>query len=313
MRSRPFGDVLPAVSELSLGTWGLSGDGYGRIAGRAADEVLERARAYGVTLFETCDAYGAGSMETKLGERFGADASVLLVTRVGTDRKTRPARKRFDRKYLREACERSAGRLRRSRLDAVLLHNPSPETAREAEASGAMKELVDEGLLRAWGVSAGSHEVAQLAQAQGAQVLELAYNVLHGADLENLAPDSKKVGVLARSVLAYGLLCGQWSESRIFPHGDHRVERWTQDQLSGRLRQLAAVSGILGGDVPTLRAAALRFVLANPNVGSAVIGPRSKVQLDQLVREAAGGGDEYLAPPLVQRVKAELERLGVSR
>jgi aryl-alcohol dehydrogenase-like predicted oxidoreductase len=312
MRKRPFGASLPPVSQLSLGTWGLSGDGYGRVAEKVVDEVIERARAYGITLFETADAYGAGAMEKKLGQKLADDAEAIVVTRVGIDRDAKPPRKRFDRQHLRDACARSAERLRRSPLDVVLLHNPTTETARESEAAGALKELVADGQLRAWGVSAGSAEVAQLGMAHGAQVIELAYNVLYGADLEALAPRPEEVGVLARSVLAYGLLCGQWPETRIFPDGDHRAERWTQEQLRSRLRQLSAVSGVLGGDVLTLRAAALRFVLASDHVSSAVMGPRNRVQLDQLVREA-GPVPEYLATGLVQRVKNELTRMGVSR
>jgi aryl-alcohol dehydrogenase-like predicted oxidoreductase len=62
----------------------------------------------------------------------------------------------------------------------------------------------------------------------------------------------------------------------------------------------------------TLRAAALRFVLQNPLVSSAVIGPRSRVQLDQLVREA-GQGPEYLPPSSMQRLEHQLARAGVTR
>jgi aryl-alcohol dehydrogenase-like predicted oxidoreductase len=159
-------------------------------------------------------------------------------------------------------------------------------------------------------VSAGSAGVASAALAAGAEVIEIAYNVFVGADLEGLALADDAVGVLARSVLAHGLLCGYWSESRTFPRTDHRSERWTTEQLRGRLRQLAAVSAILRGEVTTPRAAALRFALANPRVSSAVLGPRNRVQLDQLVREA-GSGPSYLEDSQLTLLRAELKRLGV--
>jgi aryl-alcohol dehydrogenase-like predicted oxidoreductase len=132
------------------------------------------------------------------------------------------------------------------------------------------------------------------------------------SDLDGLALSAGKVPVLARSVLAYGLLCGQWSETKIFAAGDHRAERWTHEQLRGRLKQLSALSSILGGEVSSLRAAALRFVLSNPLVSSAVIGPRNRVQLDQLVREA-GQGPEYLPPSTLSRLKDQLVRVGAHR
>ncbi|HWO12622.1 MAG TPA: aldo/keto reductase [Polyangiaceae bacterium] len=311
MKTRPF-TAQTSVSQLALGTWGLSGDGYGPVSEAVQEEVISRARAYGITLFETADVYGRGEMERRLGRIVGADPSVTIVTKIGTFVDGLPTRKRFDADYLRSAVERSGERLARSRVDVVLLHNPAEQTLAGDEATGALEELRREGKIGAWGVSAGSPAVARAALAKGAQVLELAYNVFTSADLDSLALSPGQVAVLARSVLAYGLLCGQWSEARVFPAGDHRAERWTTEQLRGRLKHLSALSSILGGEVSTPRAAALRFVLQNPLVSSAVIGPRSRVQLDQLVREA-GQGPEYLPPSSLLRLTDQLARVGATR
>jgi len=311
MKTRPF-TGQSTVSQLGLGTWGLSGDGYGPVSDAVQDEVISRARAYGITLFETADVYGRGEMERRLGRILGADPAVTIVTKVGTFLEGMPTRKRFDAAYLRDACERSSERLARSRLDVVLLHNPAEQTLARDEATGTLEELRREGKIGAWGVSAGSAAVARAAMGKGAQVIELAYNAFASSDLDGLSLGQGQVAVLARSVLAYGLLCGQWSEAKVFSSGDHRAERWTTEQLRGRLRQLSAVSSILGGEVLTPRAAALRFVLSNPLVSSAVIGPRNRVQLDQLVREA-GQGPEYLPPNSLQRLKDQLARVGATR
>lgn len=300
------------MSQLSLGTWGLSGDGYGPVSEAVQDEVIHRARAYGITLYETSDVYGRGAMEQRLGKIFGADPSVTIVTKLGTDLSGMPQRKRFDAAYLREACARSSERLARPQIDVVLLHNPAEQTLKSDEIGGVLADLKKEGKIGAWGVSAGSAAVARAALERGAEVLELAYNCFSVADLDGLSLTPDKVPVLARSVLAYGLLCGQWSETKVFPSGDHRAERWTHEQLRGRLKQLSALSSILGGEVSSLRAAALRFVLANPLVSSAVIGPRNRVQLDQLVREA-GQGPEYLPPSTLSRLKDQLVRVGAHR
>jgi aryl-alcohol dehydrogenase-like predicted oxidoreductase len=310
MRTRELGKTGLTVSELGLGTWGLSGDAYGPIAEADRDEVIERARAYGVTLFDTADSYGRGETEKALGRLLGKDSDVVIVTKLGTDIGATPARKSFGAEYLRAAFERSRERLGRSVLDVVLLHNPAESTVSEGEATGALKALKESGALRAWGVSAGSAAVASAALAAGAEVIEIAYNVFVGADLEGLSLAAGSAGVLARSVLAHGLLCGYWSESRTFPRNDHRSERWTSEQLRGRLRQLSAVSAILRGEVTTPRAAAVRFALSNPSVSSAVLGPRNRVQLDQLVRDA-GSGPSYLEESQLSLLRSELKRLGV--
>ena len=67
MRKRPLGNTGLLVSELGLGTWGLSGDGYGPVAEAEQEGVIERALALGITLFETADSYALGGMEKKLG------------------------------------------------------------------------------------------------------------------------------------------------------------------------------------------------------------------------------------------------------
>jgi aryl-alcohol dehydrogenase-like predicted oxidoreductase len=310
MKTRALGNTGLNVSELGLGTWGLSGDAYGPIAEAERDEVLQRARAFGINVFDTADSYGKGAMESALGRLFANDSAVILVTKLGTDLEAAPARKRFDATFLRTAFEKSRERLQRERLDVVLLHNPAVSTLEKGAATDVLKDLKARGQLRAWGVSAGSAKVASAAVSQGAEVLEIAYNVFVAADLEGLGLKDNNVGVLARSVLAHGLLAGYWSESRTFPRNDHRSERWTSEQLRGRLRQLSAVSAILRGDVMTPRAAALRYVLANDQVASAILGPRNRVQLDQLVREA-GSGPAYLEPSQLSLLRAELKRLGV--
>src|SRR6185503_14102101 len=111
---------------------------------------------------------------------------------------------------------------------------------------------------------------------------------LVAADLHLMAGEVSEsgVGVLARSVLAHGLLAGHWSAEREFYPGDHRAERWTPAELKQRLAQLEALRPVVTGPVHSLRAAALRFVLSNQIVSSAILGPRSAAQLEQLVREA---------------------------
>src|SRR5690606_29931763 len=85
MKTRPLGKTGLVVSELALGTWGLSGDAYGPIAEADRDQVIARARAFGITLFDTADTYGRGEMERALGRLLGEDAGAQFVTKIGTE------------------------------------------------------------------------------------------------------------------------------------------------------------------------------------------------------------------------------------
>jgi aryl-alcohol dehydrogenase-like predicted oxidoreductase len=313
MLKRQLGNTGLEVSELGLGTWGLSGDGYGPVEEAQQEAVLDRAIALGITLFDTADCYGRGTMERKLGERVAKDSGCIIVTKIGTDRDVSPRRKRFDAPFLKERVDKCRERLGRDQLDLVLLHNPSERALARGAASAALEELKSAGSLQYWGVSVGNAAAAQAAIDCGASVLELTYNAFAFKDLQEIADRvrEKGIGILARSVLAHGLLCGGWSRYKTFPAGDHRRERWTIDQLKKRIDQVSALRTLMGDDVQSTRAGALRFALHNEQVSSVVIGPRSTVQLDQLVREA-GQGPPYLSEEKLTRLTTRLTELGVS-
>jgi aryl-alcohol dehydrogenase-like predicted oxidoreductase len=312
MRTRDLGSTGLRVSELALGTWGLSGEGYGKVEESEQDAVIERALALGVTLFDTADTYAGGAMETRLGKRLPKGTEVTVVTKIGTSTTGTLSKKDFTPQHLRLSTERSLERLGRDRIDVLLLHNPSPKTVKRGEATGALKEMVELGLAHTWGVSAGTGECATEAVSAGAPVIELAYNAFHTRQLTAILDDvrEKKIGILARSILAYGLLCGGWPTNKEFPSDDHRSERWTQEELKRRIVQLNSLRPSVYGSIQSLRTVAVRYVLANPLVSSAVIGPRKGSQLDQLVRDA-GKERRYFPEGGVESLENRVRGIGV--
>jgi aryl-alcohol dehydrogenase-like predicted oxidoreductase len=179
-------------------------------------------------------------------------------------------------------------------------------------ATGVLQELFEKGALRAWGVSLTDGAQASIAIERGCQVLSLPYNLFRSKPLSEVSAliNERRIGLLAHSVLSYGLLCGHWGADKTFGASDHRSERWTPDELRRRLSQLGAVRPLVGGAVVTMRAAAVRYVLANDMVSSAVLGPKSSLQLDQLVREA-GKGPPYLPEDKLTALGARLATVGV--
>jgi aryl-alcohol dehydrogenase-like predicted oxidoreductase len=297
---------------MGLGTWGLSGDGYGPVDEATQQRVIERALEMGFSIVDTADAYGGGRMEQLLGRVLADRRDVVVVTKGGTDRTTTPARKRFDGPYLREAVERSLRRLARRRIDVYLLHNPSVTALEGGDAVDTMLALKEEGKIGHWGVSVGDVETGRAAVLCQAEVIEIAYNLVQGSDLHRLAGDVivAGAGVLARSTLAYGLLAGSWTKERQFSVHDHRSERWTQVELERRLTQLGALRFLVHGDVPSMRSAAVRFVLANRIVSSAMLGPRNVAHLEDIVREV-GMGPIYLRDEDLMRIPRALEGVGI--
>jgi aryl-alcohol dehydrogenase-like predicted oxidoreductase len=314
MRKRPLGNTGLQVTELGLGTWGLSGDGYAPLLEADQDAVIDRALALGIKLFDTADSYAKGAMEKRLGERLEKHPEAVIVTKVGTDREASPARKTFSAAFIRESVARSRERQKREVLDVVLLHNPSERSLELGEATAVLKELKEAGTIRAWGASVEGVDAARAAIKQGAQVLELAYNAFHSRNLRQLGAEvrGQEVGILARSVLAHGLLCGQWQIDKEFAPMDHRSERWTQDDLKRRISQLNALRPCVNGTtVTSLRSAAVRFALSSDVVSCAVLGPRSGIQLDQLLRDA-GKEPPYLTDEALEALHYRLDNVKVS-
>jgi aryl-alcohol dehydrogenase-like predicted oxidoreductase len=312
LRTRPLGKSGLVVSELALGTWGLSGEGYGPVSSDDADKTIIRARELGITLIDTADTYGARGgdphaerMEKRLGRLLASDEGAIICTKGGNDLDASPARKRFDRDFLRLSAQRSADRLRR-KPDLYLLHHPTVATLLRGEATSALEELQSEGVIRAWGVACGDAPVARAALERGASVVELPYNVFEQRALHEVTGElhEAKAGVLVRSTLAYGLLCGTWPADKTFPEGDHRRDRWTEAELRRRQADVAALRPLVKGDVHTIRAVALRYVLSNLLVSSAVVGVRTAAQLEANVR-AIGDGPPYLSDADLAKIPAQ--------
>ena len=312
MRKRPLGKTGLYVTEMGVGTWGLSGESYGPVDAKDAEAVVRRCLEMGVNLVDTADAYGAGRMEALLGRILKGRRDVVVVTKGGTDRTTDPPRKHFDAEYLKASVGRSLKRLGRDRIDVYLLHNPTLDALGAGECIAAMEELKKKGDVAHWGVSAGSDEIARMAIDCGAEVIALAYNLMQCVDLHRVAGDVmvNGTGVLVHSVLDYGLLAGTWTKDREFAEGDHRSGRWTKLELERRVQQVEAMRFLVKGDVKTLRAAAVRFALAHTAVSSAILGPRTVAQAEELVREA-GGALRYLPDDAIAALPHVLTKQGI--
>lgn len=311
MRKRKLGKTGLEVSELGLGTWGLSGDGYGPVSEEDIEATLDRAVEVGITLFDTADVYGAGRMQKLLGKRLPESGSTV-VHRIGTD-VAGYGQKNFDPTHLRTSLDVCEERLKRRTLDVVLLHNPSLRALENDGIYALFEKFKNEGRLRAWGVSAGSVAVADAALDRGADVLMMPFNCFFFRDVFAITKKlrEKGAGLLGRSVLAHGLLAGHWTAEREFYPPDHRGDRWNPDELKRRIEQLGALKSVLGGSLKTIRSVAVRFVLENPDIASAVLGPRRAGQLDQLVLEA-GRTPPYLAKDLLTRFHRSLAAYGVT-
>jgi aryl-alcohol dehydrogenase-like predicted oxidoreductase len=316
MRKRALGQTGLEVSEVSLGTWGLSGEGYGPQPPEEDARVISRALAIGFSLFETSAAYGDGKIEERLGQML-AGRDVTVVTRLGTDASKTPRTRNFSADFIRRQADASLERLRRSQIPPrviALLDSPMAETVKNEQALGVLRELKASGDLAAYGVSAGSEEVGRTALEVGVDVLSLPYNIFYVAPYRALATeiDEKGVGLLVHTVLGYGLLAGRWSPGRQFLSTDHRYRRWPDGALRSRINQISLVRPLVSGNIQGLRSAAVLFALHESRISSVVVGPRGVAQLDQLVRDTRVD-PPYFTEAKLTALEARLSHAGVLR
>ncbi len=305
MRTRPLGGSGLAVSELALGTWAFGGDEWGPPDDRRAVVTIEAAVAAGVNLIDTADVYGYGHSEELVGAVLAGAGDVLVCSKAGNDiyegpRQAGGGAKSFTGSYVARAIEGSLRRLRRDRIDIYLLHNPSLDVLAQGEAMGALHAARDAGAVRLVGASVYTAAEGRAAVDAGADVLMITHNLLnHGESLELLSLlEERACAVLARSVLANGLLTDKYDRDTRFAADDHRSHRgdaW----LSSALEKIDAVRPVAEQHELPLRDLAVAYAVSDQRLASVVVGARSPEQFADLLRAAERA-------PLAHAVLAEL-------
>lgn len=283
------------LSELTMGTWGLGAESYGRVFPEQRAHTLTRALDLGVRSFDMAPCWGDdGLAERAVAEAVGSRRDqVTYITRAGKTRNEHGLASAFSATELRSSCEGSLQRLGTDRIDVWLLHNPSEAELRSEEVRATAESLVSEGKVRVWGASVCQEEDARAALEVGAQVLCLPFNLLTPRAFWDIEADcrARNVGVLARSLLMYGMLAGRFGPKKRFGPDDHRARRWSPEALAERVRQTNELRDyLLDGPALNVTALALRFVLAHDTVSSAVVGPRTAGQLESLITCVEGEG-----------------------
>jgi aryl-alcohol dehydrogenase-like predicted oxidoreductase len=203
-------DGLGPVSRIGLGTWqfGSKEWGYGDdYAVGAARDIVARARALGVTLFDTAEVYGFGKSERILGEALGDDrADVVVASKVFPVAPFPPV--------VRRRARASAERLQLKTIPLYQIHQANPVVPDSVIMPG-MRSLLDDGVIGAVGVSNYSLDRWHKADtALGRPVIsnQVHFSLAHPGPLDDLVPFAERENrmVMAYSPLAQGLLGGKY-------------------------------------------------------------------------------------------------------
>lgn len=228
MQERPLGNTKTMLPAIGLGCMGLS-EFYGPpTEQKAAISLLHEAIELGVGHFDTAEMYGIGANESLLGEAFSDRRDkVFIATKFGPIRD--PATGAFtgidgSRENCRRAVESSLERLKTDVIDLYYLHRVDPATPIE-DTVGAMAELVDEGKVRAIGLSEASGEtIRRAAKVHPISAVQSEYSIF-SRDIEDaVIPACIDVGatLVAYSPLGRGMLSGRFRQESL-TEGDYRT------------------------------------------------------------------------------------------
>jgi aryl-alcohol dehydrogenase-like predicted oxidoreductase len=230
MKKRELGNSGLEVSAIGLGCMGMS-FGYGQAKDKQEMiSLLRSAVEKGVTFFDTAEVYGPFTNEELVGEALAPlREQVVVATKFGfnidadgTQHQTPPLNSRPE--HIKEVAEASLMRLKTDYIDLFYQHRVDPNVPIE-DVAGAVKDLIDEGKVRHFGLSEAGVEVIRRAHAvQPVTALQSEYSLWWREPEAEILPTLEQLGIgfVPFSPLGKGFLTGKIDENTKFDSTDFR-------------------------------------------------------------------------------------------
>jgi len=267
MQKRKLGNSDLEVSALGLGCMGMS-FGYGPAADKQEMISLVRtAVERGVTFFDTAEVYGPFTNEELVGEALAPiREQVVIATKFGfkpaangegrwSELDSRPG-------HIKEVAEASLKRLKTDVIDLFYQHRVDPNVPIE-DVAGAVKELIQEGKVKHFGLSeAGAQTIRRAHAVQPVTALQSEYSLWWREPEAEVLPTLEELGIgfVPFSPLGKGFLTGKIDENTTFDSTDFRniVPRFTPEARKAN----QAMVDLLGKIAEQKKAAPAQIALA---------------------------------------------------
>lgn len=296
MKYKKLGSTDLVVSEFGLGTAQIGGPsiingkpvGAKPVSDTEAYSILSLARDSGVNFFDSSDKYGDGLAETRLGKFFKNVDEVVFATKCGIDEN---GKRRFDRLYITKALEGSLRRLNRERIDLFQITKPSLSDIERDDIAETVMRFKKEGKIGYAGISVGdiSDGIGYVNQ-EIWDSFQIIYNLLT-LDFKGFISSVNDIqkGVIVRSPLSSGMLCGRINENTRFEASDDRSGFMYGALLRTRFQLVKALKKQFDLSNEELTIFSLNFLISDPDVSTIIPGATSVLQaktnlkvLDQL-------------------------------
>src|SRR5579875_2201172 len=227
MRRRTLGNSGLEVSALGFGCMGLSAN-YGPPAERQEGiKIIRAAVERGVTFFDTAEVYGPFTNEELVGEALAPfHDRVVIATKFGFGINADGTRYGLDSRpdHIRQVTEAALRRLKIDTIDLLYQHRVDPNVPIE-EVAGAVKELIEQGKVKHFGLSeAGAQTIRRAHAVQPVAALQSEYSLWWRRPEEEILPLLEELGIgfVPYSPLGKGFLTGAIDADTKFEQGDFR-------------------------------------------------------------------------------------------
>ncbi|TQS42567.1 aldo/keto reductase [Cryptosporangium phraense] len=283
MESRTLGSQGLTVSALGYGAMGFK-LAYGPNGDQDGVATIRRAHELGVTFFDTAELYGWGENEKLVGAALAPIRDeVVIATKFGFTRSfgfdSRPA-------HIREVVENSLRYLGVDTIDVLYQHRVDPDVPIE-DVAGTVKEFIDAGKVRYFGLSEAGPETLRRAHAvHPVSVLQTEYSLFE-RDVEALFPvlDELGIGFVAYSPLGRGFSTGSARPAGEYDASDMRNTdpRWQPGNYEKNLEAVRALSELASSKGATVSQLALAWLLTRGEHVVPIPGTRSASRVEENV------------------------------
>ena len=269
MQKRKLGNL--EVSAIGLGCMGMT-YGYGPAPDKQGMiSLIRSAVEHGITLFDTAEVYGPFTNEELVGEALApVREQVVIATKFGfkpgPDDQSRWNGLDSRPEHIREVAEASLKRLGIETIDLLYQHRVDPDVPIE-DVAGAVKELIQEGKVKHFGLSEPGVETIRRAHAvQPVAAVQSEYSLWWRDPEAEVLPALEELGIgfVPFSPLGRGFLTGKIDENTTFDSSDFRnsLPRFTPEARKANQTLVDLVGKIAERKQATAAQIALAWLLA---------------------------------------------------
>lgn len=317
MEKRKIGKL--EVSAVGLGCMGITHASGAPMSVKDGVKVVKQAYDMGYTLFDTAECYTGinpdGSIaynEEVVGQALHPIRDkVVLATKCGVqhgqDRLIVDSRP----ETIRKSVEGSLKRLQTDYIDLYYQHRIDPDVSPE-EVAGTMAELIQEGKIRAWGISETNEEYLRRAHAVcPVSAIQNRYSMM-ARWYENLFPVVEELGIayVAFSPMANGFLTGRYSRDSVFEQGsDYRsiMPQYTAEGFEKGQELLALLNELAEEKQATSAQISLAWMLCKKTFIIPIPGSRKPERL----KENFGATGIFLTVEEIAEIDKKLDTMAI--